>query len=136
MSGAVAAAAPPAPPPQKLDELMMAMDVVDTIRHRELLVERELDQGTRDDQLRDRLREIYKGQGIEVPDRVIDEGIRALKDSRFVYVPPKPSLSVSIATLWVYRWRIFSRVAAVVVAMLVVWGLYYFAFQRPSQLAA
>src|SRR6185436_15816449 len=100
---------------------------------RELLVERELDQGMRDDQLRDRLREIYKGQGIEVPDRVIDEGIRALKDSRFVYVPPKPSVSVSIATLWVYRWRIFSRVAMVVVAVLAIWGAYYFAVQRPQQ---
>src|SRR6185369_11244937 len=106
MSGAVGATAPAPPPPQKLDELMLAMDVVDTIRHRELLVERELEQGTRDDQLRDRLREIYTGQGIDVPDRVIDEGIKALKDSRFVYVPPKPGLRVSLAVLWVHRARI------------------------------
>jgi len=136
MSGAVAAATPSPPPPQKLDELMLAMDVVDTIRHRELLVERELDQGTRDDQLRDRLREIYKGQGIEVPDSVIDEGIKALKDSRFVYVPPKPSLNVSLAKMWVNRGPIFSRVALVLVAVVALWAAYYFLVQRPGQLSA
>lgn len=134
MSGAVAATA--APPPQKLDELMMAMDVVDTIRHRELLVERELEQGARDDALRDRLREIYKGQGIDVPDRVIDDGIKALKDSRFVYTPPNPGLSVSIAKLWVHRWRIFGRVAAVVAVLGLIWGGYYFGIERPGLVAA
>ncbi|NOT41219.1 MAG: hypothetical protein HOP13_12070, partial [Alphaproteobacteria bacterium] len=81
MSGAAAVPAKP----QTLDELMLAMDVVDTIRFRELLVERELGQGDRDKALRDRLREIYKSQGIEVTDRVLDEGIKALKESRFVY---------------------------------------------------
>jgi hypothetical protein len=134
MSGAVTAAAPP--PPQKLDELMMAMDVVDTIRHRELLVERELDQGTRDDQLRDRLRDIYKGQGIEVPDRVIDEGIKALKDSRFVYTPPKPGLAVTFATMWVNRARILWTAFSI---LLVVVGLrvgYYYLVERPPIVAA
>ncbi len=135
MSGASAVAVT-APPPQKLDELMMAMDVVDTIRHRELLVERELDQGARDEALRDRLREIYKGQGIEVPDRVIDDGIKALKDSRFVYTPPAPGLSVSLATLWVYRKRIISRVLAIVAALVLVWGGYYFGIERPRLVAA
>ena len=135
MSGAVTAA-PPAPTPQKLDELMLAMDVVDTIRHRELLVERELEQGARDDALRDRLREIYKGQGIEVPDSVIDEGIKALKDSRFVYVPPQPGLGVTIATMWVNRARILWTLFTV--AFLVV-GLrvgYYLLVERPPIIAA
>lgn len=132
MSGAVAAAAPSPPPPQKLDELMLAMDVVDTIRHRELLVERELEQGTRDDQLRDRLREIYKGQGIEVPDRVIDEGIKALKESRFVYVPPKPGLAVSLATVWINRARILWTVFSIVLALVVVRGGYYMLIERPA----
>ena len=77
---------------QTLDELMLAMDVVDTIRHRELIVERELGQGERDEALRNRLREIYRGQGIEVSDRTIDEGIKALKESRFVYTPPPPKI--------------------------------------------
>ena len=136
MSGAVAAVAPPAPPPpQKLDELMLAMDVVDTIRHRDLLVERELDQGTRDDELRNRLREIYTGQGIEVPDRVIDEGIKALKDSRFVYVPPTPGLRVTLATLWVRRARILWTIFAIVLAIGMLRGGFYMLVERPQIVA-
>ena len=135
MSGAVTAA-PPAPPPQKLDELMLAMDVVDTIRHRELLVERELEQGARDDELRNRLREIYKGQGIDVPDGVIDEGIKALKDSRFVYVPPKPGLGVTIATMWVNRARILWTLASIVLFVVGLRVGYYFLVERPPIVAA
>ena len=37
------AVAPPSTP-QKLDDIMIAMDVVDTLRHREDLVRRELDE--------------------------------------------------------------------------------------------
>ena len=61
----------PAPPPQKLDELMLAMDVVDTLRHQDNLVARELDETRREAQLIERLRQIYRGQGIEVPERSI-----------------------------------------------------------------
>jgi hypothetical protein len=135
MSGAVTAA-PPAPAPQKLDELMLAMDVVDTIRHRELLVERELQQGERDDELRNRLREIYKGQGIDVPDSVIDEGIKALKDSRFVYTPPKPGLSVTFANMWVSRARILWTLFSVVLFVVGLRVAYYLVVERPPIVAA
>ncbi|MFN9355683.1 MAG: DUF6384 family protein, partial [Alphaproteobacteria bacterium] len=83
--------------PQTLDELMLAMDVVDTIRHRELVVARELAQGDRDAALKARLREIYRGQGLEVSDAAIDQGIKALRESRFAYTPPAPGLGRSLA---------------------------------------
>ena len=69
-----AASGSPAPAPQKLDELMLAMDVVDTLRHQENLVARELDETRREASLIERLRQIYRGQGIEVPDRVLAGG--------------------------------------------------------------
>ena len=68
-----------------LDDVMLAMDVVDTLRHRSQMVERELSQDGRDDALKERLRKIYASQGIDVPDHVIAEGVRALKEDRFVY---------------------------------------------------
>ncbi len=46
------------PPSQNLDELMLAMDVVDTIRHQDTIVTRELDEGRRDADLIERLRQI------------------------------------------------------------------------------
>jgi hypothetical protein len=122
--------------PQTLDELMLAMDVVDTIRHRELVVEREMTAGTRDEALRARLREIYKGQGIDVTDRVIDEGIKALKESRFVYTPPPPGLARSLALVWVRRHRIVGTIAAILIAAGALWGGYHYGIVLPAERAA
>jgi len=102
---------PSSPPPSKspdngaqpLDEVMMAMDVVDTLRHREYLVTRELGEGERKEGLISRLKTIYAGQGIEVPDHILAQGVEALKRDRFVYEPPAPGLSVTLAKLYVSR---------------------------------
>src|SRR5262249_56235602 len=77
--------------PQKLDDVMIAMDVVDTLRHREDLVARELNEEGREGELVARLRQIYRDQGIDVPDRVLAEGVKALQDNRFLYPPPLPN---------------------------------------------
>ena len=83
--------------PQTLDDVMIAMDVVDTLRHREDLVRRELNEEGRESELIARLRQIYRDQGIEVPDHVLAEGVKALKESRFVYTPPPPSWKRTLA---------------------------------------
>jgi hypothetical protein len=132
MSGAAAVPAKP----QTLDELMLAMDVVDTIRHRELLVERELGQANRDDELRKRLREIYKGQGIDVTDAVIDQGIKALRESRFVYTPPAPGLSRTLALMWVRRGAIIGWTSALLIGIGAVWGGYHYGVVAPRERAA
>jgi hypothetical protein len=100
----------------KLDEVMLAMDVVDTLRHQEDLVEKELSQENRDEALKARLRELYEGQGLEVSDHILDEGIQALKESRFVYTPPPPSFARTMARLWVRRASI-AKVGVVVLAL-------------------
>ena len=132
MSGAAAVPAKP----QTLDELMLAMDVVDTIRHRELIVERELGQGDRDQALRARLREIYKSQGIEVTDSVIDAGIKALKESRFTYTPPAPGLGRTLALVWVRRHRIVGFTAAILIGIGALWGGYQYGIVAPAQRSA
>jgi hypothetical protein len=88
-----------------LDELMLAMDVVDTLRHRELVLERELDADDRDQRLLERLREIYTAQGIVVTDEVLVQGVRALREERFLYPAPVASVGRSLATLYVSRAR-------------------------------
>jgi hypothetical protein len=88
-----------------LDELMLAMDVVDTLRHRELVLARELEADDRDQRLLERLREIYGSQGIAVTDEVLAQGVRALREERFVYAGPAPGLSRALATLYVTRAR-------------------------------
>ena len=66
----------------------------------------------------ERLRELYKSQGIEVPDSIIAEGVKALKESRFVYTPPLPSFARTLATFWVSartygKWAVGAAVALV-----------------------
>jgi hypothetical protein len=86
-----------------LDEVMLAMDVVDTLRHADRLVERELSADQREEDLKNRLREIYLSQGIEVSDRVLAEGVAALREERFAYRASEPGLARSLAILWVRR---------------------------------
>ena len=100
-------------PAAKLDDLMMAMDVVDTLRHQEQLVARELGQGERDEALKARLRKIYESQGLEVTDRILDEGIQALKESRFTYERKGSAGKRFLAMLWVRRRLTFGAVAAI-----------------------
>jgi Family of unknown function (DUF6384) len=88
-----------------LDELMLAMDVVDTLRHRELMLEREVEADDRDQRLLERLREIYTAQGITVTDEVLEQGVKALREERFVYTPSPAGVGRTLATLYVTRGR-------------------------------
>lgn len=112
-----------------LDEVMLAMDVVDTLRHRQDLVNRELDADTREKQLIDKLRDIYHQQGIEVPDHILKEGVVALDQSRFVYTPPGPSLGRALARLYVSRKRWGKPVAALAAALVLLLGGYFLAYR-------
>ncbi len=117
---AAVADAPPGAPPPSLDEMMLAMDVVDTLRHQEGLAIRELGQADRDAALRQRLRSLYESQGLAVSDAILDAGIAALKESRFTYTPPRPGLAVTLATLWVRRAAVAKVAAILVVAVVAV----------------
>jgi len=104
-----------------LDEVMLAMDVVDTLRHRQDLVARTLDDDKREKQLIGKLRNIYSQQGIAVPDHILKEGVSALSESRFVYTAPEGGPGVFLARIYVARkaWGrlIFGAIFALVVAI-------------------
>jgi Family of unknown function (DUF6384) len=112
-----------------LDEVMLAMDIVDTLRHDRSTVDRELDAETRDEVLIERIKQIYAGQGIEVTDDLIRKGVEALKQDRFAYVPPKPSFALRMAQVYVDRWKWFKRTA--ITSALVSGG--WVAYQLPQQ---
>jgi Family of unknown function (DUF6384) len=122
--------------PQTLDELMLAMDVVDTLRHQDNLVERELDETRRDADLIERLRAIYKSQGIEVSDEVIQQGVVAIKEDRFAYTPPKPGLGVTLAKVWIARGKISKVAGAALVALGLGTGGWWFGVEQPRRAEA
>ncbi|MEO1282250.1 MAG: DUF6384 family protein [Pseudomonadota bacterium] len=121
----------------KLNDIMIAMDVVDTLRHDRKLVDRELNDDVRRDDLIKRLREIYHGQGIEVPDHILEEGVKALEEDRFVYTPPPEGrVSTRLAKLYVTRWS-WGRYAIGIAAGLIAFFLAnYFFYERPRALEA
>jgi hypothetical protein len=108
-------AAVPAPGQARtsMDELMLAMDIVDTLRHEQSLVERELASEQRDDAFVARVRQIYANQGIEVSDALVRQGVEALKQDRFAYTPPARTFAVRLAEAWVDRWRWAKRMMVV-----------------------
>ncbi len=111
----------------------MAMDVVDTLRHREQQVLRELDEEGREEELITRLREIYTAQGLEVSDKVLREGVRALRDRRFAYEPPAASFSVRLARLYVTRDRWLKPLMAGLVVIALALGVYQFTIAAPRK---
>ena len=88
-----------------LDELMLAMDVVDTLRHKELVLTREVEAEDRQAELLNRLREIYTSQGIVVTDEILAQGVKALHEERFVYRPPPATFGRTLALAYVTRGR-------------------------------
>ena len=125
-----AAAARPALP---LDDVMLAMDVVDTLRQRRELVEKELDEPDRARELIARLRAIYAAQGIDVPDEILARGVAALAEERFVYRPAPPSLATTLARIYVTRRRWGSAMVALAAVAALAIGAYRSQVVAPRQ---
>lgn len=116
-----------------LDDVMLAMDVVDTLRRRDRLVARELDEVGREEDLKERLKRIYAQQGIDVPDHVLEQGVAALKADRFTYRPVQAGIGRKLALLYVRRGQWGKWIGGVFVAALLALGINYFAFVAPDK---
>lgn len=116
-----------------LDDVMLAMDVVDNLRHADRLVERELGSDERDLRMKERLRDLYAAQGIDVPEHILDEGVAALRENRFVYTPRGPGLGRSLALIWVRRGRLLRILALCVGVVAAVAGGWYFGLKLPAE---
>lgn len=128
MSSAIEAGADKAP----LEDLMVAMDVVDTLRHRDLMVDRELDSDGRRQRLIVRLREIYEAQGIEVTDGALAAGVDALEEDRFKYTPSAKGFSTKLARIYVSRSRWLRPVFGLLAFGLVIWLAWFFMVELPE----
>ncbi len=112
----------PAPaPPVPLDQVMLAMDVVDTLRHRQDLIDAELDEDRRRREFTERVQAIYRAQGIEVSEAVIQDAVRSLREDRFTYKPPPRTFTVRLAEIYVERRKWALRAGMVLLLGLVGW---------------
>lgn len=122
--------------PQSLDDVMLAMDIVDTLRHRDLVLAKELGGAERKDALIKRLKEIYRAQGIEVSDSILEDGVRALEEQRFTYDPPKNSLAVRLARFYINRDRWGPPLFFIAGSALFLTAAFEFGFERPREAQA
>ncbi|AMN52839.1 hypothetical protein ACP90_10805 [Labrenzia sp. CP4] len=118
-----------------LDDLMMAMDVVDTLRHEEGQVARELKTDERDAAMVERLRQVYASQGIDVPDHILKAGVEDLKRDRFVYSPPSAGFQRTLAMIYISRSTWSKWLAAAVAVVIVCIAAWYFIVKLPAQRA-
>lgn len=128
MTAAAEAVARKAP----LEDLMVAMDVVDTVRHQELIIDRELDAQGRRQRLLARLRDLYSAQGIEVTDAALEAGVDALEQERFGYTPSAGGFSTKLARIYVRRDRWLKQILGALVLGLIIWLAWYFMAVRPE----
>jgi hypothetical protein len=119
----------------ELSEVMLAMDIVDTIRHERSLVNRELQSDHREAELIAKLRKIYADQGLEVSDDVIADGVAAMREDRFTYQPPPRSFQTMLARLYIHRGRWLKRIAIMVLVLIGVWAAYRYAVVMPAKRA-
>ena len=121
---------------EKLDDVMLAMDVVDTLRHEHSMTARDLAAEDRRTALIERLRGIYAAQGIAVPDTVLMDGVLALEQQRFTFTPPKPGLGTKLAKIYIYRRRWLPLIYMLVFIIGSVLSINYVGFVRPAQVQA
>ncbi len=126
----------PAAKPEKLDDIMLAMDVVDTLRHEREMVASDMNAVERREDLIARLRGIYDAQGISVPDDVLMDGVMALEEERFAYHPPKKGLMTSLAKAYISRKKWLPLIYTVGFIIGSVLAVNYVGFVRPAQIEA
>ncbi|HFD86288.1 MAG TPA: hypothetical protein ENJ35_01280, partial [Gammaproteobacteria bacterium] len=119
-----------------MDDIMLTMDVVDTLRRRQALVDHELDADARDEALVEKVKSIYAAQGIDVTDEAIAAGVQALKDQRFAYTPPPPGFKTRLARMYVNRGTWGKRAGIAVAALLAGWGIHFGTVTLPQKNAA
>ena len=68
-----------------------------------------------------------------MPEHILDEGVAALREDRFVYCPPAGGLRRSLALVWVRRGRWLKGLAVAAGILAAVAGGWYFGVKLPAE---
>ncbi len=84
-------------------DALLVMDVVDELRRQEQHLAQFANADSNGQAIKERLRQLYKANGIDVSDDVLDRAVQAKLDERFVYHPPARSLQTRLAGAYINR---------------------------------
>lgn len=128
---AAGAVSPATEPP--LDDVMIAMDMVDLLRREEQIIARELNVAGEEEALIKRMKEIYAAQGIDVTDDVLRGGLEAARRDRFKYEPAPPGWQRWLAEIYIDRGRWLLRLGTLAVIGGLLWGAYWMFVEGPRR---
>ncbi len=117
----------------ELNDIMLTMDVVDTLRYNRSVVERELGTEDTDRAMVAKVRKLYADQGLTVSDEIIAEAVAALREERFTYKPPEKGLSTLLAGLYVRRGFWTKALAGLFAGLFGIILIYQLVYVRPAQ---
>lgn len=102
----------------------MLMDVVDTVRHAQEDARRVAGAMADEETLIQQVLRVYESQGMEVDEATVREGLALMKERRFEFIPPRPSLSTRLAGLYITRkqWGIKAGWTVIVLGLAIVLG--------------
>lgn len=116
-----------------LEESLLTMDIVDKIRHEEALLDEYANDEERAQKLKEHLANVYRQQGIDVSDDVLEEGVKASMEGRFVHKPVTKGFAVKLANIYIQRGRWGKQLAALLAALGIGSGAYYGTVMLPEQ---
>jgi hypothetical protein len=121
-----------------LNDAMLMMDVVDTLRHSADLPLASDGRSLDAEATIERLRTSYRQAGIEAPEAVLLQGIAAMGDGRFTYTPRTRGVAANLARLYVSRTKWGRPVFALFLALVIGLGGYAFGYRpyKESQVEA
>jgi hypothetical protein len=123
--------------PDKNDfkDTMAVMDIVDAARHEDALIEKELSAEDRRKAFVEKIRDIYRKQGIEVSDEVLKEAVETFEGRRFRHQPLASGTSRTFWLSYVRRWRIAAFASIPIVLAGAGWGAHYSLVTLPAERA-
>jgi hypothetical protein len=89
-----------------LEETLLTMDIVDSLRHEQAWLDGHAGIEEKMSAMKDKLSRIYQQQGITVTDEILEAGVKAKLDNRFVHAP-KESIGATFVSIYVNRLKWF-----------------------------
>lgn len=117
---------------ERLNATLLTMDVVDQLRHRDAELKALAEKGLDDAGLKLRLAEIYRSQGIEVSESILDAGIAAQRERRYIYVAPT-GFKAWLARQWIRRTTVAKRISVGFASVVASLGLFHFGWTVPTE---
>ena len=101
-----------------LSDVVVTMDIVDTLRHDKRMQEYALSEGDRRQAAIEQIKKAYSSQGVEVSDETISMALEKKREDELAHNPKVSGFIYLLAKLYVFRNRIFKYTASLILVVM------------------